>query len=65
MSEKSVFPEASSPEMTSQSFSVSRFCIPPEVKFHLFGTSKHGDGKSLSTFFCYSYQYTVEILSSK
>ena len=52
MSAKSVFPEASSPEMTSQSFSVSYFgCTPPKVKFHVFGTSKHGDGKSLSNLF--------------
>ena len=27
---------------------VSRFCTPPEVKFDTFGTSKHGEGKSLS-----------------
>ena len=46
-------------------FYVSRFCTPPEVKFHVFGTSKRGAGKSLSIFFfCYSYQYIVEILSS-
>ena len=35
--------------MTSQSFPVScvwRFCTSPEVKFHVFGTSKHGEGKS-------------------
>ena len=33
-------------------FLVSRFCIPPEVKFDAFGTSKHEEGKSLSkTFF--------------
>ena len=53
MSEKSVFREAWSPEMTSQSFPVScflasRFCTPPEVKFVAFGTSKHLEGKSLS-----------------
>ena len=29
-------------------FLVSRFCTPPEVKFDAFGTSKHGEGKSLS-----------------
>ena len=29
-------------------FSVSRLCTPPEVKFDAFGTSKHGEGKSLS-----------------
>ena len=27
------------------------FCIPSEVKFHVFGTSKHGEGKSLSNVF--------------
>ena len=27
------------------------FCTPPEVKFDAFGTSKHGEGKSLSKFF--------------
>ena len=53
MTEKSVFREAWSPELTSQSFPVScflvsRFCTPPEVKFDAFGTSKHGEGKSLS-----------------
>ena len=44
MSEKSVFREAWSPEMTSQSFPVclvSLFCTTPEVKFHAFVTSKH------------------------
>ena len=39
--------------MTSQSspvscLLVSRFCIPPEVKFDSFGTSKHGEEKLLS-----------------
>ena len=24
-----------------------RFCTPPEVKFDIFGTSKHGEGKLL------------------
>ena len=33
---------------------VSRFCTPPKVKFHVFGTSKHGEGKSLSNFFSLS-----------
>ena len=50
MTEKSVFREAWSPEMMSQSFLlflVSQFCTPPEVKFDAFGTSKHGEGKSL------------------
>ena len=30
---------------------VSQFCTPPEVKFHVFGTSKDGKGKSLPNFF--------------
>ena len=56
MTEKSVFREAWSPELTSQSFPVSCFWCrgfvpPPEVKFDAFGTSKHGEGKSLSNFF--------------
>ena len=56
MTEESVFREAWSPEMTSQSFLVScflvpRFCTPPEVKFDAFGTSKHGERKSLSKIF--------------
>ena len=43
-------------------FLVSRFCTPPEVKFDAFGTSKHGEGKSLSkNIFCYTYQYIGEI----
>ena len=53
MSEKSVFREAWSSEMTSQSLPVlcfwSRgFVPPPEVKLDAFGTSKYGEGKSLS-----------------
>ena len=48
MTEKSVFREAGSPEITSPSFPVSCF---PEVKFDAFGTSKHGEGKSLSDIF--------------
>ena len=56
MSEKSVFCEACSPEIMSYSFPVSgflvsQFCTPPEVKLHAFGTSKHGEGKSLSKHF--------------
>ena len=39
MTEKSVFRETWSPEMTSQSFPVSCFCTLPEVKFDAFGTS--------------------------
>ena len=51
MTEKSVFRKASSPEMTSQSFPVSRFwsrgfCTPPEMKFDAFGTSKYREGKN-------------------
>ena len=68
MTQKSVFREALSPEMKwrhndSQSpVLVSRFCAPSEVKFHVFGTSKHGEGKSLSNnFFCYTYQYIGKI----
>ena len=30
---------------------VSWFCIPLEVKFHVFGTSKQGEGKSLANCF--------------
>ena len=30
-------------------FLVWRFCIPPEEKFHVFGTSKDGEEKSIST----------------
>ena len=50
MSEKSVFGEA-----WSLLFLVSRFCTPPEVKFDAFGTSKHGEGKSLSKDFFLLY----------
>ena len=60
MTEKS---EASSPEMMSSSL---LFCTPPQVKFYVFGTSKHGEGKSISNdLFCYTYQYIREVLSSK
>ena len=34
--------------MTSESFPVSRFCTPREMKFDAFGTSKHREGKLLS-----------------
>ena len=62
MAEKSVFREAWSPEVTSQSFPVSRFCTPPEVEFDSFGSSEHGEGKSLSKIFlCYTYPYIEEI----
>ena len=54
----SVFRETVSPEMTSQSFPVSCFrsrCfVPhPESEFQVFGTSKHGEEKSLS-YICFS-----------
>ena len=32
-------------------FSVSQFCTPPEVKFHVFGPSKHREEKLLSNNF--------------
>ena len=32
-------------------FSLARFCSPPEVKFHVFSSSKHGKEKSLSNSF--------------
>ena len=35
-------------------FLVSRFRTPPEVKFDAFGTSKHGEGKSLSKKFFFA-----------
>ena len=40
---------------------VSRFCTPPEVKFHVFSTSKHGRKTAIEYNFCYIYQYIVEI----
>ena len=45
ITEKYVFSETLSPEMTSQSFPVScflvsQFCTPQEVKFHVFITSQ-------------------------
>ena len=45
-------------------FLVSQFCTPPEVKFDAFGTSKHGEGKSLlkkKICYTYTYQYIGEI----
>ena len=56
MSDKSVLREAWSPEMTSQTFPVScywsRGFVPRRKrKFHVFGTSIQGEGKSLSKFF--------------
>ena len=51
MQEKSVSPETSNPEMTSQSFPVTCHSQSPEVKFHVFGTSNHGKGNSLSNIF--------------
>ena len=71
MSEKSVFPETLSPEITSQSFPVScfwsrSFVAPPEVKFDTFGSSEtQGRKITIKICFCYSYQYIIEILSSK
>ena len=50
MTEKCVFREKSWIAVTiapSLLVLVSRFCTPPEVKFDAFGTSKHGEGKSL------------------
>ena len=68
-SEKSVFREVWSPELTSQSFPVHCFWsrgTPPEVKFDAFGTSTHGKGKSLwKKLFCCTYQYIGEIWLSK
>ena len=47
-------------------FLVPLFCTPLEVKFDAFGTSKLGEGKSLSKILlCYTYQYIEEIKSSK
>ena len=49
--------------MTSQSFSllflVSWFFTPPELKFDVFGTSKHGEEKSLSN--CFSLFLSVSL----
>ena len=43
-------------------FLVSRFCTPPEVKFHVFGISKLEEEKSLSkSLLCYTYKYIEEI----
>ena len=35
-------------------FSLVGFCSPQEVKFHVFGSSIHGNGKSLSKYFVLS-----------
>ena len=63
MSQKSVFREAASPEMTSQSFPVSCFSsrgfIPPGSE----NTEKKN--RYQIYIFCYTYQYIMEILSSK
>ena len=63
MTKKSVFREAWSPEMASQSFPVYSFWsrgFVPHRKWNL--ASKHGKGKSLWKFFlCYTYQYIKEI----
>ena len=72
MTEKSVFCEAWSPEMTSQSFPVSCFWsrgFVPHQKWNLMllvHQNTLGEGKSLSKKnFCYTYQYVGEIQSSK
>ena len=36
-------------------FLVSRICTPPELKFNVFGTSKHGEEKSISNIFFLLY----------
>ena len=67
MTEKSVFLEDDVTIIPNLLFLVSRFCIPPEVKFHNFGTLKQGAEKSLSkvSFAIYTYQYIAEILLGK
>ena len=74
MAEKFVFRESRSPDrwndvtiIPSLLVLVSRFCTLLEVKFHVYGTSKHGEYKLLSNKFVFYYtcQYIVEILSSK
>ena len=60
MTKKSVFREAWSPEMTSQSFPVSSFWsrgFVPHRKWNL--ASKHGKGKSLWKFFSLLYISSV------
>ena len=68
MTEKSVFLEAWSPELTSQSFPVCCFWCRGFVprrkwKVEAFGTSKHGGGKSLSKNFyaILMHRYIMEI----
>ena len=46
-------------------FLVSWFRTPAKVKFHVFGTSNTGKEKRFRICFSYTYQYVVEILSSK
>ena len=70
MTETSVFREAESNEMKSQSFPsllslVSLVGTPPEGKLHVFGTSKHGKENRYRIIFCCTYQYIVKILSRK
>ena len=38
----------------SHVFFVLQFHIPPEVKFHVFDSSKHGERKSVSNIFCFA-----------
>ena len=69
VTKKSVFREAQLNSwndvtiISSLLFLVSQFRTQPEVKFHVFGTSKQGEGKLLSKrfFFCHTNQYFGEI----
>ena len=71
MSEKSVFPETLSPEMTSQSFPVSSFWsrgFLHHQKWNFPFMVHQNTGKknrSQIYFFCYIYQNIAEILSSE
>ena len=69
MTEKSSSPQASSPEMTSQSFAVSYFGLAvlysTGSEIHVFWYVKIRGRKIAIDFLCYSYQYIVEISSSK
>ena len=70
MTEKSVFRELNALKWRHNHSQSPVFGLvvlsPPEVKFHIFGMSKQGEEKSLSSmFFCYTYKYIVEISSSK
>ena len=46
-------------------FLVSQFCTRPEVKFHVFVCQNTGKENRYLIFFCHTYQYIVDILSSK